>query len=332
MSIAEYRKSIRATHATGQATEHSYRPALQQLLTDLGDSDVEAINEPTQADYGAPDFIVELRQVPIGHVECKDIGTHSDTEEEGEQLKRYRNALPNLQVLDEDAANAPALAGLLASYRMEISGDSEQYTLGDGERLGVFLTNSLTEAHEDASGPMFAAEIVREAREADAVKRDHPVMVVIGNPPYSGHSANTGKWISDLMRGRIADDPHSYFSVDGEPLDERNPKWLNDNYVKFIRFAQRRINQTGEGVLGFVTNHRGETPPHSLRRVACRNTGPAHRGCRAAQAASALRRALLRSPTARTGATARSATSGPPHSEVRPRAVGQGADGSDRNE
>ena len=138
---------------------------------------------------------------------------------------------------------------------LEISGDAEQYTLPADERLGVFLTNSLTKAHEDASGPMFAAEIVREAREADAVKRDHPVMVVIGNPPYSGHSANKGQWISDLMRGRDADDPQSYFSVDGKPLDERNPKWLNDDYVKFIRFAQWRINQTGEGVLGFVTNH-----------------------------------------------------------------------------
>ena len=138
---------------------------------------------------------------------------------------------------------------------MEISGDADQYTLPSDERLAVFLTNTLAEAHEDASGPMFATEIVREAQEADAVKRDHPVMVVIGNPPYSGHSANKGKWISDLLRGRIADDPHSYFSVDGEPLDERNPKWLNDDYVKFIRFAQWRINQTGEGVLGFVTNH-----------------------------------------------------------------------------
>lgn len=100
MSIAEYRKSIRATHGTEQATEHSYRPAVQKLLQDVGGNDVEAINEPTQADYGAPDFIVELRQVPIGHVECKDIGTNLDTEEEGEQLKRYRNALPNLILTD----------------------------------------------------------------------------------------------------------------------------------------------------------------------------------------------------------------------------------------
>ncbi len=535
MSFAEYRRDLRATYGTGQATEHSYRPALRALLEALG-NDIKAINEPTQADYGAPDFIVQRRQVPIGHIECKDIGTNLDAVEESEQVQRYREALPNLvltdylefrwfangerraaarlgrfdsdgrwrpesdgddavrqlladfydaevpivgqpaelarrmasktrllrsaieQILTGDANGAPALAGLLASYRevlindlnvskfadlqaqtaayglfaarclhtgpasafsrqsavfadttpflrdvfghiagpnadsriawiiddlalllaradmaavledfgtatrqedpivhfyedflaaydpdlremrgvyytpepvvsyivrsvdwvlrsrfglsagladtatvdvameeggtqtlprvlvldpaagtgtflrevvshirddlakrglagawssyvpehllprlfgfellmaaytichlklaMEISGDAEQYTLPDGGRLGVFLTNSLTEAHEDASGPMFAAEIVREAREADAVKRDHPVMVVIGNPPYSGHSANKGKWINDLMRGRDADDPQSYFSVDGEPSTSATP-------------------------------------------------------------------------------------------------------------
>ena len=80
-------------------------------------------------------------------------------------------------------------------------------------------------------------------------------MVVIGNPPYSGHSANKGKWIKDLLRGRVEGSPTSYFHVDGEPLGERNSKWLNDDYVKFIRFAQWRIERTGEGVLGFITNH-----------------------------------------------------------------------------
>ena len=78
----------------------------------------------------------------------------------------------------------------------------------------------------------------------------------LGNPPYSGHSANKGKWIQDLLRGKDGTAPTgNYFQVDGAKLEERNSKWLNDDYVKFIRYAQRRIERTGEGVLGFVTNH-----------------------------------------------------------------------------
>ena len=79
------------------------------------------------------------------------------------------------------------------------------------------------------------------------MKRDKPVMVVIGNPPYSGHSANKGPWITQLI------DQYK----DGFPELKKpgQAKWLSDDYVKFIRFAQWRIERTGEGVLGFVTNH-----------------------------------------------------------------------------
>ena len=137
----------------------------------------------------------------------------------------------------------------------EIGGEPEEFQMPLGERLNVFLTNSLEAVHEGATGPMFGYEIAREAREADAVKREKPVMVVLGNPPYSGQSANKGQWIRDLLRGKVEGSPESYFEVDGGPLGERNPQWLNDDYVKFIRFAQWRIERTGEGVLGFVTNH-----------------------------------------------------------------------------
>ncbi len=83
-------------------------------------------------------------------------------------------------------------------------------------------------------------------------------MVVLGNPPYSGHSANKGEWVTDLLHGddgRSGKKVGNYFEVDGKPLGERNPKWLNDDYVKFIRFAQWRIEQTGYGILAFITNH-----------------------------------------------------------------------------
>ena len=109
-----------------------------------------------------------------------------------------------------------------------------------------------------------AQAIATESKEAGQAKEDVPVMVVLGNPPYSGHSANNGTWIKNLLRGKDSkdvvkkdteDDTSNYFKVDGKPLGERNPKWLNDDYVKFIRFAQWRIDQTGHGVLAFVTNH-----------------------------------------------------------------------------
>jgi len=71
-------------------------------------------------------------------------------------------------------------------------------------------------------------------------------MVVLGNPPYSGHSANKGAWISNLV-----DD----YKQSPELKKPAQAKWLSDDYVKFIRFAQWRIEQTGYGVLAFITNH-----------------------------------------------------------------------------
>ena len=137
---------------------------------------------------------------------------------------------------------------------LEIGGANAGFRMPDDERLRIFLTNTLEEAHESSETPLFANEIAHEAASADDVKREKPVMVVIGNPPYSGHSANKGAWIRGLLRGEDRA-TGSYFHIDGRPLGERNPKWLNDDYVKFIRFAQWRIERTGEGVLGFVTNH-----------------------------------------------------------------------------
>ena len=158
---------------------------------------------------------------------------------------------------------------LMAAYAMchlkltlEIADDDTPQLAAQPQqgRLNIFLTNSLDGPRspgDDRRFAMgFAREIAREAASADDVKRDKPVMVILGNPPYSGHSANKGEWIASLLRGDDGESgTGSYFHIDGEPLGERNPKWLNDDYVKFIRFAQWRIERTGEGILGFVTNH-----------------------------------------------------------------------------
>jgi type I restriction-modification system DNA methylase subunit len=115
-------------------------------------------------------------------------------------------------------------------------------------RLSVWLTNALEPADREIRD-LFVPELVNEARGASEVKRQTPIMCVIGNPPYSGESANKGA-IPDLMA--------DYKKEPGgeERLKERNFKWINDDYVKFIRLAEHFIaNNPGGGVVGFITNH-----------------------------------------------------------------------------
>jgi len=132
------------------------------------------------------------------------------------------------------------------------------YDFSGDERLAVFLTNTLEEAERRAQMEFgFLRTLTEEANASVSIKRELPILVVIGNPPYSGHSANqswkltNGKkvpaFIGQLIQG--------YYSVDGKPMGEKNPKWLQDDYVKFIRWGQWRIEQTGAGVLAFITNN-----------------------------------------------------------------------------
>jgi len=115
------------------------------------------------------------------------------------------------------------------------------YKFHSEERLGVYLTNTLDEAIKH-SETLFARWISEEANAAAEIKKDKPIMVVSGNPPYSGSSLNRGEWIDKLI---------------DDYKQDLNKKKLNldDDYIKFIRFAQWRIEQTGYGILGFITNN-----------------------------------------------------------------------------
>jgi len=107
------------------------------------------------------------------------------------------------------------------------------------QRLRVCLTNSLEERHPD-TGTLFAQFL---ANEANAVKRDAPVMVVMGNPPYAVSSSNKGEWITGLLCAYKKD------------LDERNIQPLSDDYIKFIRLGQHFIEKNGEGILAYISNN-----------------------------------------------------------------------------
>lgn len=94
-------------------------------------------------------------------------------------------------------------------------------TDGEAARLRVYLTNTLEEVHRLSSAAGMTRWLSEESDAASRVKQERPVMVVMGNPPYSGHSANTGQWIADLLRGRdthTGEEVGNYFAVDGKPL------------------------------------------------------------------------------------------------------------------
>ena len=142
---------------------------------------------------------------------------------------------------------------LMASYavahiKLDMLLGNTGYQHQTDKRLHVYLTNSLEESNNEPR-TLFAQWLSREATEANIIKRDYPVMVMIGNPPYNGSSTNKGKWIMSLM------DDYKKEPGSKQPLNERNPKWLNDDYVKFIRLAQDYIEKCGEGVIGFINPH-----------------------------------------------------------------------------
>lgn len=118
------------------------------------------------------------------------------------------------------------------------------YDFSGDQRLGIYLTNSLEEAITRAETLGFARFITDEANAAAEVKRDKPIMVVLGNPPYSVSSANKGDHIEQLMERYKA-----------AVRDERNIQPISNDYVKFIRFSHDRIERTGYGVVGMITDY-----------------------------------------------------------------------------
>lgn len=136
---------------------------------------------------------------------------------------------------------------LMASYavahiKLDMLLSETGYQHQTDKRLHVYLTNSLEESNNEPR-TLFAQWLSREATEANVIKRDYPVMVMIGNPPYSISSQNNGKWITNL----VADYKKN--------LNERNIQPLSDDYIKFIRLAQYYVERNGDGIVAYISNN-----------------------------------------------------------------------------
>ena len=122
------------------------------------------------------------------------------------------------------------------------------------ERLRIYLTNTLENPGEMQPSLPFVEFISEEANAALSVKRDEPLLVILGNPPYQRSSANPSRDADGTLNfiGRLME---NYRSVDGTPMAEQNLQALQGDYVKFVRWAQWRIEQNGEGIVGYIVNN-----------------------------------------------------------------------------
>jgi len=136
---------------------------------------------------------------------------------------------------------------LMASYSMahlklDMLLTETGYKSKTSQRYNIYLTNSLEKYHPD-TGTLFSQWLSTEANEANHIKRDTPVMCIIGNPPYSISSSNKGEWIRNLLKDYKKD------------LNERNIQPLSDDYIKFIRYGEYFIEKNGEGILAYISNN-----------------------------------------------------------------------------
>ena len=125
----------------------------------------------------------------------------------------------------------------------------EGVPLKENQTLPVYLANTLDDfdSAQQASQANFAFEkILKEGKEAQEIK-DKDVLVIMGNPPYSVNSMNLHSWINEKVE--------EYKFIEGKPLKEKNPKSLLDDYVKFIRFAEYKMEKSQKGIVGIITNH-----------------------------------------------------------------------------
>lgn len=162
-----------------------------------------------------------------------------------------RNKLWNEYVNDHLLGRLYGYEIMMASYaiahlKIAVKLLETGYTFSSSARAHIYLTNSLEPAQVSEGQFSFAIpELAREAAAVSLVKKRQRFTVVVGNPPYSGVSANMGEYARQLV--------DNYKIVDGQKLDEKKT-WLQDDYVKFMRLAQMQIEHSGTGVVGMITN------------------------------------------------------------------------------
>ena len=235
---------------------------------------VRAVDEILQKDFGLPEGLADYSMIEreVAVEQSRDKRTSDGMKHEKRKFHRVQILDPATgtgtflaevvnQIYDRYRDNQgiwqqyveqhllPRLNGfeiLMASYavahiKLDMLLAETGYQHNTDKRLHIYLTNSLEESNNEPR-TLFAQWLSREATEANVIKRDYPVMVMIGNPPYSISSQNKGAWISTL----VADYKRE--------LNERKIN-IEDDYIKFIRLGQFYVDKNGSGILAYISNN-----------------------------------------------------------------------------
>jgi predicted helicase len=169
----------------------------------------------------------------------KQVQKELQDEKKGGLLKSYieEHILPHFRAFE--ILVAPYTVG---HFKVSMVLDDMGYQFKEGNRFQFYLTNTLE--MKDPKQISFLIDLAKEGQEAKRIKEKVPILVVLGNPPYSVSSENKSEFIEALMDDYKED-----------VRDERNIQPLSDDYIKFIRFAHWKIAQAGKGILGFITNN-----------------------------------------------------------------------------
>jgi hypothetical protein len=227
---------------------------------------VRAVNDILQTTFGIKDGLADRKRVTV-----LDFATGTGTfllEVIQQILEVVPEGLRDQLISEHVLKNLYGFEYLIAPYTIAHLKLSQYlhdlgFRMKPKERLQIYLTNTL-EPIEPQKNWLLPA-LSKEVEQAQGIK-DKPILVITGNPPYFGHSLNpsyreikyetkTGKIRRKKILTFIGGLIESYKLIDGRPLCEKNPKWLQDDYVKFIRFAQWKMDQMEEGIVGIITNH-----------------------------------------------------------------------------
>jgi predicted helicase len=235
---------------------------------------VRAVDDILKTEFGLPGGLADTSKTKI------KVNTQNPDKRKAEGYKQEEREVHKVQILDPAAGTGtflaevvkliynnnfknmqgawsgyveehliPRLNGfelLMASYAMahlklDMLLTETGYKSEKDKRFNIYLTNSLEEYHPD-TGTLFSQWLSTEANEANHIKRETPVMVVLGNPPYAVSSTNKGEWIQSLIADYKKD------------LNEKKLN-LDDDYIKFLRYGQNLIDSNGEGILSYISNN-----------------------------------------------------------------------------